>query len=444
MEYKVFLAGSTTLDTERSIIRNAISKWNATESLKEYMSSTRFTVLTYHNFSGVINDKSGNADYNDYIKNEADLVIFLLAGSIGPKTREEFNIAYSELKRTHTHPLIFVLSQKGNTDSSVEEIKKTLRDDEKYYLEYNIPEDLDYIIQNELQKIANTCSKTIVKKDKLTLKEGFVLGYEMTIFTIHSLRGQTTCEEEKEMEEKMRKNGIDTFTILKKVTPDNMMEQLNECVVLFGQIHGKEIENAVSLGVLYTLSILSRKLGEKYMHEYDEGIIVACKGLGIAETIITRIINSSAEELEDMFIMLKTILDNLTETTEKCKICGASIAKDYLECPICHTKQHDSRIIDVKNRLYELAFQYDDDMEKASNESRSIEDRKQSLMDSAKTINKIIQLYNTTKSLYPQKVRSALDEKLNLCLDTDDNNTLMNMIVFVQSFNEEINNLLND
>ena len=102
-EYKIFLAGATILTQERDIVRSAVSKWNAKERLNGNPLNPRYVVFSYENFSGVIDSETGNKDYNDFIKNEADLVIFLLAERVGRKTREEFDIAYSELKTSKKH-----------------------------------------------------------------------------------------------------------------------------------------------------------------------------------------------------------------------------------------------------------------------------------------------------------------------------------------------------
>lgn len=152
-EYKIFLAGATILTKERDIVRSAVSKWNAKERLNGNLLNPHYVVFSYENFSGVIDSETGNKDYNDFIKNETDLAVFLLAGRVGNKTREEFDIAYSELKSSKKHPHLLVLYLEGSKDPGILEIKQILEEDEKYYYPYTQATDLDRIIQEELSKL---------------------------------------------------------------------------------------------------------------------------------------------------------------------------------------------------------------------------------------------------------------------------------------------------
>lgn len=98
------------------------------------------------------------------------------------------------------------------------------------------------------------------------------------------------------------------------------------------------------------------------------------------------------------------------------------------------------QIMEVRNKLTNLGFKYDDYFEKSSDETLSIDDCKRAFMDSAKTIGEIVQLYRDTRMLYPKGVRTMLDEKLNQC-DEKAEDGLLKLIVFVQSFNKEVTKL---
>ena len=174
----------------------------------------------------------------------------------------------------------------------------------------------------------------------LSIEDAYVLGFEMTIYTVHKLRNQETEVEERMILDKMTQYGIDEKLYLKEISANNMIEQIDKCAVLLGKSYGKSVENALCLGALYAITILFRKIGGDVAHSYDEGIRIACLRLGIAESIINKIIHSSAESLEEMYGLMITIIKNLQNTTERCNICGSPIAKDYFECPICHSKQN--------------------------------------------------------------------------------------------------------
>ena len=168
-EYKIFLAGATILKEERTIVRSAVSKWNAKERLNGNPMNSRYVVFSYEDFSGVIDSNTGNRDYNDFIKNEADLAVFILAERVGKKTREEFDIAYSELKASKRHPLILALFLEGSQDSGILEIKQILENDDKYYRPYTQVDDLDRIMQDELSNIVQKHEEKespIIRSDK--------------------------------------------------------------------------------------------------------------------------------------------------------------------------------------------------------------------------------------------------------------------------------------
>lgn len=98
------------------------------------------------------------------------------------------------------------------------------------------------------------------------------------------------------------------------------------------------------------------------------------------------------------------------------------------------------QVMEVRNKLTDLAFKYDERFEKSSDETLFIDERKRAFMDSAKTIGEFVQLYRDTRLLYPESVRNLLDDKLNQC-DENAENGLLKLIVFVQSFNEEVSKL---
>lgn len=322
----------------------------------------------------------------------------------------------------------------SNLPSSLDRIKKIQISDIQFGQLFELS--IKKLINDRISRVVGRATTGNI----LSVEAGFVFGYDLTVFAIHKLRNQTTSDEESEMSDKMTRLGLDKKVIMEGMSANNMIEQINKCVVSLGQSYGKEVESAVSLGVLYTMSILAKKVNDEIAHIYDEGIKMACFGLGIAESVINQIVQSSAEELENMYGLIKLIIRNLPETTEKCGICGSPLAKDYYECPTCHAKQRNSRFFEVKNKLTDLAFKYDERFEKSSDETLSIDERKRAFMDSAKTIGEFVQLYRDTRWLYPESVRNLLDEKLNQC-DENAEDGLLKLIVFVQSFNEEVSKL---
>lgn len=201
------------------------------------------------------------------------------------------------------------------------------------------------LFEVSIEKLINDRISRLVDKvatDKtFSVENGFVFGYDLVTFVMHKLKNQTTLEEECEICNKMIRLGLDQKVIMEGISADNMFYQINKCAVSLGQSFGKEVENAVSLGVFFTLSILVKKMSDELSHIYDKEIKMFCYELGIAESIINQIVQSSAVEMENMYDLIKRIIRNLPSTTKKCCICGSPLAIDYFECPICHTKQRD-------------------------------------------------------------------------------------------------------
>ena len=167
-KYKIFLAGSTELDEERSIVRNAISSWNATEEHQLGSQAPNVTVYTYHNFPNLVDVTIGNEPYNIFIRDKADLAIFILSGTIGDKTEMEFNIAYNGLINSKRHPLLLVLSEKKAMDEKIVRIREKLKGDGKYYREYERKEEIGIIISDELTKfIAIKRQKKVLVHNKI-------------------------------------------------------------------------------------------------------------------------------------------------------------------------------------------------------------------------------------------------------------------------------------
>ena len=106
IEYKVFIAGSTSLHVERDSIRAVVSeihnKWN-------YKGIT-ITSYTFEDFDNKVHEGGLQKLYNNFIANEADCVVFIIDGQIGAQTLEEFNISFNSFKHRQK-PSILVYSR---------------------------------------------------------------------------------------------------------------------------------------------------------------------------------------------------------------------------------------------------------------------------------------------------------------------------------------------
>ena len=144
----------------------------------------------------------------------------------------------------------------------------------------------------------------------LTNKEGFDVGYDLTVFTIHKLRGQTSEKDEALIVQRLTELGVCPKTLLGNLDAGTMIQNLSNCALRLGELHGKDMENCVCLGSLFVLSVIAKRsnISEKFGHSYDEGIVVACQHLRIPNSFIEKLIKSSDDEMEEMLDELKVLL----------------------------------------------------------------------------------------------------------------------------------------
>lgn len=120
----------------------------------------------------------------------------------------------------------------------------------------------------------------------LTNKEGFEVGYDLAVFTIHKLRGQTSEKDEDLIAQRLIELNIDPKTLLGNLDARTMIPSLSNCALRLGELHGKDMENSVCLGSLFVLSVIAKRsnISEEFAHSYDEGIVVACQRLSIPDS----------------------------------------------------------------------------------------------------------------------------------------------------------------
>lgn len=144
---KMFIAGSKKNTTERAILREEVSK------VENYL-NLDIRSLTFEDFSTSLTGqtKGRQKDYNQYIKDDADVVVFVFDKKAGNITEEEFNIAYNSLIN-HQHPDVFVYVRKHKItwDKGLRRIKQKVFDlQREYYVEYDNYEQLRYLFFRDM------------------------------------------------------------------------------------------------------------------------------------------------------------------------------------------------------------------------------------------------------------------------------------------------------
>ena len=126
--HKVFIAGSTTLDTERDGIRSILS-------LVSKKSDIDFQTWTFEEFERSFCPQGRQNDYNSFIREEADSIVFIINDCVGDETYKEFKIAVESYLLSE-HPRIFVYvkhSHEKQLSAKIYEIRERIRLLYKHY-----------------------------------------------------------------------------------------------------------------------------------------------------------------------------------------------------------------------------------------------------------------------------------------------------------------------
>lgn len=146
VRYKCFIAGATTIDEERDAVRSSFSqvanKWSSF--------NIRLSSYTFEDFD---NNHQQQLRYNEFIENEADCVIVIIANGIGEKTICEYRLAVKTLAKTKKRPKIVVYAdEKSKNDPNVIEFKKEVELNKTYWVPYSTLGELKEKVQNEMTK----------------------------------------------------------------------------------------------------------------------------------------------------------------------------------------------------------------------------------------------------------------------------------------------------
>ena len=143
---KWFIAGSKALQKERDLCRVIFgkmqNKWNQT-----------FIVKTFEDFpTSITNDTYGRqSDYNSYIKNEADGIIFIFDNHAGGITIDEFLLAYHTfIAKGNPKIYIYCCKNQEKINPEIDKLKELLTSLHQYYIEYNDIEELRSLISNDI------------------------------------------------------------------------------------------------------------------------------------------------------------------------------------------------------------------------------------------------------------------------------------------------------
>ena len=147
---RVFIAGAKKLKLERLLLREQLSKLSNQFNLD-------IRTVTFEDFQTSLTgkEKGRQEDYNRFIKEKADIVIFVFSSIAGRITEDEFDVAYNSFQ-ANNRPEIFVYVKKQFFifDKRLRNIKKRFFSENKeYYVEYKNEDNLSYLFYSNMCKL---------------------------------------------------------------------------------------------------------------------------------------------------------------------------------------------------------------------------------------------------------------------------------------------------
>ena len=143
--HKVFIAGSTILERERDGIRSILSQVSKKSDID-------FLSWTFEEFERSFSPNGRQIDdYNSFIKEEADSIIFILNEGIGDKTKYEFDIAFNSYMSSK-RPRIFVYNNSCLDEQlppEIYDIKEKINLCNQYYTNYRDLKDLKQQVRQD-------------------------------------------------------------------------------------------------------------------------------------------------------------------------------------------------------------------------------------------------------------------------------------------------------
>ena len=143
---KCFIAGSKSLQRERDALRAAASV------LYNRWSSKNFRILsfTFEDFQKEHTNVPPQEMYNRFIAEEADWALFVIDGSVGGITAEEYRMAMDAYK-SKGRPKVLAMARSGSSnDEKVAAIKAEIDREHQYWNDYTDIENLKYTFESAL------------------------------------------------------------------------------------------------------------------------------------------------------------------------------------------------------------------------------------------------------------------------------------------------------
>lgn len=148
-EVKCFIAGSKEMMDERNAMRAVASsmylKWKSFNFLIE--------VYSFDNFDRTMSETGHQEEYNQFIANEADLVLFIFDNKVGDISLKELDIAIDSYKKNKRPQIIVYVKKDKKYSRVIEDLKKRLAREDVYWVDYICVEHLARNFERDLNAL---------------------------------------------------------------------------------------------------------------------------------------------------------------------------------------------------------------------------------------------------------------------------------------------------
>lgn len=175
-EVSMFVAGAQKLKTERYALKALVHELNTRYNEKNI--DVHIEMKSFEDF------KYDQSEYDNYITQKADMVLFVMDGCVGDYTKKEFIIAVEAYKQKQIPEIVVFLKKYDEETEGIKEVQELLREgfgEKYYYVTYENEADLRRKAETRITCFISPEDHIhSIKKWRLTT---FVLGFIASLLT---------------------------------------------------------------------------------------------------------------------------------------------------------------------------------------------------------------------------------------------------------------------
>lgn len=148
--FSVFVAGSTDLKQERDALRVVAQRLNTRYNDQNF--DIFVELKTYEEF------KDKQSEYEAYIKDKADMVVFVLDGGIGEFLTQELKVATEAYKQKGLPEILVYLKEYEEETEDIRKIQYILKNvlDDHFYVVYKDIDELRTKVSEHIRRAVNS------------------------------------------------------------------------------------------------------------------------------------------------------------------------------------------------------------------------------------------------------------------------------------------------